>query len=331
MSWWQDRKVLVTGGAGFIGSNLCDALLEAGAQVVVVDDLSVGSRANLEPALASGRLELVQASIVQPADWQNRLTDVSVVFHMAVVCLRQSFEKPLYVHEVNATGTLLTLEACRQHAPRLDRFVYCSSSEVYGTAQTAPMDENHPLRPTTVYGASKLAGEIYTLASPLPVSVARPFNTYGPREHHEGTSGEVIPRFAVRIANGLPPMIFGDGSQTRDFTHVSDTARGLMLTASTPAARGETINLARGQEVSIADIAAKLLKLFGRSDLDSQFVTARPADVDRHFAATDKAARLLHFRANLSIDEGLEMYVRWFRQTHPQAEHLLEDVQPQNW
>jgi len=330
-SYWKSRGVLVTGGAGFIGSNLCDALVREGARVVVVDDLSVGKADNLAQARATGQLKLIHASILEPADWAEEIKDLSVVFHMAVVCLRRSFENPRWVHEVNATGTLVTLETCRTGMPNLERFVYVSSSEVYGTALTAPMTEEHPLKPTTVYGASKLAGEIYAQASGLPVTVARPFNTYGPREHHEGSSGEVIPRFAVRISNDLPPLIYGDGSQTRDFTQVADTARGLMLCASHPSGLGETWNLARGQEVSIARIAELLGENLGRPDLKPDFLPARPADVARHFACVEKARRDLGFEAGTSIEAGLKDFVTWFCATYPDPGHLLEEVKPQNW
>ncbi|MFN8612036.1 MAG: GDP-mannose 4,6-dehydratase [Vulcanimicrobiota bacterium] len=327
---WAQQTVLVTGAAGFIGSNLCDALIEAGARVIGVDDLSVGKRENLAQAEAAG-LQFVQGSILEPQAWAEHLAPVTRVIHMAVACLRRSFQDPMLVHHINATGTLEVLEACRRHAPKLQRFVYCSSSEVYGSACQVPMAEEHPLRPTTVYGASKLAGEVYTLASQLPVTVARPFNTYGPREHHQGASGEVIPRFAVRIANGLPPLIFGDGSQTRDFTHVRDTARALMLACQCEQALGRTINLARGQEVSIARIAELLLERMGRKDLKPEFRGARPQDVDRHYAATGLAHQLLGFEASLDIQAGLDQYVTWFQHAHPEAGRLLEEVQEQNW
>lgn len=322
--------MLVTGAAGFIGSNLCDALVASGARVIGVDDLSVGKRENLKEAESAG-LEFVQGSILEPESWSAHLRSATRVIHMAVACLRRCFQNPMTVHHINATGTLAVLEACRQHAPNLQRFVYCSSSEVYGTALQAPMDENHPLKPTTVYGASKLAGEIYTLASDLPVTVARPFNTYGPREHHQGASGEVIPRFAVRISNGLAPLIFGDGSQTRDFTHVSDTARALMLISANDQALGRSINLARGQEVSIARIAELLIEKLGRPDLKPEYRGARPQDVDRHYAATGLARELLGFEARLDIEAGLDQYVDWFQRTHPEASRLLEEVQEQNW
>lgn len=325
---WHGRQVLVTGGAGFIGSNLCEALLSQGARVRALDDLSVGREENLAPGV-----ELVRGSILDPDALTEAVSGVEVVFHLAVACLRVCFERPEHVHEVNATGTLRLLEACRPLG--LQRFLYCSSSEVYGTAETVPMNEDHPLRPTTVYGASKLAGELYADAYRqtygLPVTIVRPFNTYGPREHHEGASGEVIPRFVVRILNGLPPLIYGDGRQTRDFTYVADTARGLMTAAASPATLGRTLNLARGEEVSIRDIADRLLRLLGREQLGVEHRNERPADVQRHFADVRRCEELLGFRPPTRIDEGLQRYLDWFRQAHPEAGELLSEVADTNW
>ena len=330
---WQGTTVLLTGAAGFIGSNLCDALIARGARVVAVDDLSVGRVENLKQAKLSGQLQFQQATILDPRSLPE-LGDVEVVFHLAVACLRVSLSRPEHVHEVNATGTLRLLEHCRLHCPRLKRFVYCSSSEVYGSAQQVPMDEGHPLVPTTVYGASKLAGELYTrayqLTHQLPVTIVRPFNTYGPREHHEGASGEVIPRFAIRILNGLPPLVFGSGDQKRDFTYVEDTCRGLMHLAQHPDAEGRVLNLARGQEVSILEVASKLLHLLGRSDLEVEHRTPRPADVERHFACPEQARRL-GFEARVNIDDGLLRYLEWLQSHSLQAERLLEEVSDQNW
>lgn len=330
---WSGRRVLVTGAAGFIGSNLCDALVEAGAEVLAIDDLSVGRLSHLQAARSSGRLEFHQASILQPEQLPD-LSRVEVVFHLAVACLRVSLSQPEHVHEVNATGTLRLLEACRLGCARLQRFLYCSSSEVYGTAQRVPMDETHPLEPTTVYGASKLAGELYTRAYErthgMPITVIRPFNTYGPREHHEGASGEVIPRFAVRILNGLPPLIFGAGDQKRDFTYVQDTCRGLMELTAHPETLGQTLNLARGEEVSVLEIAQKLLRLLGREQLGVSHRPARPGDVQRHFASPERARRL-GVQAVVGIDEGLQRYLQWLQTQGGPVGKLLEEVSEQNW
>ncbi len=158
------KKILVTGGAGFIGSNLVDALVRDN-DVIVLDDYSTGKPDNLREAQTSGRLELIEGSIMDTELVKSLVKDVDVIYHLAVQCLRVCFDKPYYVHDVNATGTLNLLEAAHTLNPKLERFVYCSSSEAYGTAKTVPMNEDtHPLEPTTVYGASKLAGELYTKA-----------------------------------------------------------------------------------------------------------------------------------------------------------------------
>jgi UDP-glucose 4-epimerase len=226
------RHVLVTGGAGFIGSNVVDALLEKGARVRVADDFSVGQERNLTAARALGA-EIVAADITDTAAMAAALDGIEVVLHLACSCLRVSLHDPWASDRVNARGSLTVLDAAARAG--VERFLYCSSSEVYGTAVRAPMDESHPTRPTTVYGASKLAGEAYALAyfetDALPVSIVRGFNTYGYREHVSGPSAEVIPKMTLRALAGQAPVILGDGEQTRDFTFVSDTVAGLLAAA----------------------------------------------------------------------------------------------------
>ncbi len=317
MSEIAGKRCVVTGGAGFIGSHLVDALVAHGAKVTVVDDLSVGSRDNVAQAEASGNASFERADVRDLDSLRKIFQGADSIFHLAVQCLRVSFAEPGLVHEVNATGTLNALRAAQECGVR--RFVYCSSSEVYGSALDAhaPMDESHPLLPTTSYGASKAAGELYTdsffRSVALPATVVRPFNTYGPRSHASGPYGEVIPRFVARVLGGDAPVIFGDGEQTRDFTFVEDTARGLMTAALAPGAVGETVNVARGVEVSMNHLAEVVARACGRPDLRPIHQAARPADVRRHHAATAKAEKLLGYRATIDLQEGVERYLAWVR------------------
>ena len=327
----KNKRVLVTGGAGFIGSNLVDALVAADARVVVIDDMSTGSRANLADASASG-VTLHEGSILDRDLVSSAMRDVDVVFHMAVSNLRVSLRDPWPSHDVNAGGTLMLLEEAARSS--VERFVYCSSSEVYGSMAHHPLAEDGPTLPTTVYGAAKLAGEGYALAfwrtHRLPVVVARPFNTYGFREHLLGTSGEVIPKMLLRALRGQPPVVFGEGHQSRDFTFVEDTVRGLMACAETPDIEGEVFNLARGEEVQIGDLARLICKL---CDVDAapEHIEARPADVDRQWADVDKAERVLGFRAGTELVDGLERYREWFLAFHPDLTALSRSEELKNW
>ncbi len=332
---FKNKKILVTGGAGFIGSNLVDALVKDN-DVIVLDDYSTGKLENLAQAQHSGRLEIIEGSILDQDRLNTIIPKVDVIYHLAVQCLRVCFDKPHYVHEVNATGTLNLLETARVLNPHLERFIYVSSSEAYGTAKVVPMHEDtHPLEPTTVYGASKLAGELYTQAYfityNMPTMILRPFNTYGYREHHEGASGEVIPRFVIRILNDLPPIIFGDGSATRDFTFVSDTVESLIRAGAHDGFFGQAVNLAYGQEVDIKTIAEKLLKILDKPQLEIDWQAERPGDVHRHFADVTKLQAGTGFKPQIAIDEGLQRYVDWFVANHPNPKHLLSDCQTQNW
>lgn len=326
------RRVLVTGGAGFIGSHLVDALVARGDHVVVVDNLSVGTRANLQQHDGAGRVDLHVADVLDGEQMTRLLDGVEVVFHLATQCVRLSLFDPETVHKVNTEGTLRMLLAAV--GARVRRFVYISSSEAFGSAQTVPMSEEHPFDPTTIYGASKMAGELYTTAfhrtHGLDTTIVRPFNTYGPREHFEGAYGEVIPKFVVRVLNGKRPIIFGDGCQTRDFTYVGDTVTGMLLAADASGFTGRSVNIARGVEVSINEIARLVLEACG-SSLEPEFGPERPADVRRHYGDIGRARKELGFSPQVSIADGIARYVEWFRATFPDPAALLPQEQPYNW
>ncbi len=328
----RNLNILVTGGAGFIGSHLVDELLKEN-RVVILDDFSSGKRENIAHHEGNPNLRVVTGDVRNRELLEEITRDIDIVYHLAVRCLRESIGSPETTHEVNATGTLALLKASLAHSVR--RFIYVSSSEVYGTAHYVPMDEKHPFEPTTVYGASKVAGELYTLAYQktfgYPSMVVRPFNTYGPRSHFEGVYGEVIPRFVLRILNGKPPIIFGDGTQTRDFTFVADTVRGILLASQCDAMIGQAVNIARGREVSINDLASIIAQQLGRNDLSPIHERKRPGDVMRHYADISKATRLFGFVPDVDIEQGITSYIEWFRAQDYSAGELLDGERVFNW
>lgn len=324
-------RVVVTGGAGFIGSELVHQLLDRGDEVVVIDNFVNGSRANL-PA-GQPRLTVVDADIRDLGVVAPWLDGTAVVYHLACLGVRHSVHAPDENHAVNATGTLGLLGASRRAG--VGRFVYVSSSEVYGTAMHVPMTEMHPTFPCTVYGGSKLAGESYTRAFHRTYGcdtvVVRPFNTYGPRSHHEGDSGEVIPKFLLRCLAGKPMVIFGDGTQTRDFTYVSDSARGIILAGEHPDAVGRTINLGFGSETTIDALTRIVANAAGRPDAAVEHVEGRPGDVLRLYADMTQARDLLGYRPSITLDEGLGRLLAWYREQGVDPETLLEREVVRNW
>jgi UDP-glucose 4-epimerase len=328
----NDQVVLVTGGAGFIGSHLVDAL--AGCRELrVLDDLSTGRLDNIAGHVKANRVQLLRGDLRDQSLLRRALKGTDVVFHLACRGVRHSLGKPVENHEVNALGTLLLLGEARRAGVR--RFVHVSSSEVYGTARTAPMGEDHPCYPETVYGAAKLAGEAYARAYHrtygLPTVVVRPFNNFGPRSHHEGDSGEVIPRFAVWALNGQAPIIFGDGHQTRDFIYVADTAYWLCRIAECDALIGQTVNLGSGMETSVRELAEVVCAEAGRTDLKPIFEVARPGDVRRHLADSGRAREALGFRARTGLRQGIRLLLDDLR-ARPEGVHsLVERIDRVNW
>lgn len=325
------KKVLVLGGAGFIGSHTVDRLAQEN-QVTVVDDLSSGTLDNISNHIERGTAHFIKADIRDGKTMSELLKGQQVVFNFAVQCLRLSLMDPMLVHEVNATGSLNLCMAAAQN--RIERLVHISSSEVYGTAKGVPMNEEHPLEPTTPYGASKLAGEAYVrsyyLTFGLPAVIIRPFNTYGPREHLGGPYGEVIPRFVARCLNGLPPVIFGDGEQTRDFTEVSDIARGIVQAAECDDMVGKTVNIAAGHEASINEIARVVSELTGE-DISPIYMDARPGDVRRHWADTSKARNMFSFQASVGLEEGIARYITWLKSQGQELQELERSAILLNW
>jgi UDP-glucose 4-epimerase len=261
------------------------------------------------------------------------LRGIDAIFHLACLGVRHSIHSPLENHEVNASATLALLDTARNN--EVARFVYVSSSEVYGTARTTPITEEHPTLPMTVYGASKLAGECYTRAfwetHRYPTVVVRPFNAYGPRCHHEGDSGEVIPKFMLRCLAGKPMVVFGDGTQTRDFTFVSDTARGILAAGLSGASVGQTFNLGSGKEIQIRELANTIAEVLPKNGSEIVHVESRPGDVLRLLADSSKAKKLLNFEPTVSLKDGLARLREWYTaQGKPPAE-LLEQEVVRNW
>jgi UDP-glucose 4-epimerase len=331
MSRLAGQKVVVTGGAGFIGSFLARQLHAAGAQVVVVDNLANGKRENLPDVL--GGLALHVTDIRDLTSMRPLLQDAAVVYHLACLGVRHSIHAPAENHAVNATATLELLHLSR--AAGVGRFVHVSSSEVYGTARWAPMSEEHPTFPMTVYGAAKLAGESYARAYHRTYGyetvIVRPFNAFGPRCHHEGDSGEVIPKFMLRALAGMPLVVFGDGRQTRDFTFVADTAAGILAAGIADAAIGQTINLGSGREIEIGALAEKIWRLAGSGAPNIRHAEPRPGDVLRLCSDASLARKLLAFEPATDLSAGLTELLAWYRRQPRSAADLLTEERERNW
>lgn len=311
----EGRTVLVTGGAGFIGSHLVDALLEGGAaRVVVLDNLFLGSLANLDAALTDDRVVLHREDASELAALRAVVdaTSPDIVFNLATKALLYSFFNPSGACRVNLDIALGLCELQRGGA--FGKLVHVSSSEVYGTAQTVPMAEDHPLLAETTYAAGKAAADLavaaYVRMFSLDAVTVRPFNNYGPRQN-VGSFAAVVPLTVKRVLAGEPPIVEGDGLQTRDFVYVGDTVSALLRIAALDDVRGQVFNVGSGRETAIGDLVARVAGLLGWNG-EIQHAPARPADVRRHCADVRAAAAVIGELAPTPLDDGLASTVKWY-------------------
>jgi len=309
------KNVLVTGGAGFIGSHLCDTLLESAHKVVCIDNFFLGKEENIEDALNNDKFVLYRDDAknfgVLLAIMEKE--EIEVVFNLATIALNYSFFNPFdaYMVNVEIANTLLELLKLKVYKT----LIHISSSEAYGSAQYSPMDENHPIDPTTPYAAGKAAADLmvhsFSKVLPMDISIIRPFNNYGPRQNMDGPLAAMIPKTAKNIKNGFKPIVEGDGEQSRDFIYVKDTVRGIVLAYENENSRGKIINLGTGEDITINRLLDKICDYMGYTG-DYEHHPERTSDVKKLCASTEFAEKYLGFYPEIAFEEGLKLTLDWY-------------------
>ena len=309
-------KFLITGGAGFIGSHLCDKYTKEGHTVLCLDNFISGNLMNVRHLLDYRNFKLIKGDIRDLDLLERIIRDIDVVFHLAAqIHVDRSYIEPRLTYDINVTGTQNILEAARMHDAK--KLIYASTSEVYGSAQYVPIDESHPLAAVHPYGASKIAADrlcyAYANTYGIDIFIMRFFNIFGPRQRDIGYGG-VISIFTRRVLSNMPPIIYGDGQQTRDYTYIEDAIRAydLVLNQNDPIV--EPINFGRGEEVSILDLANKIINLCGRkNNIEPVHVEPRIGEVGRLISDATKAKSLLGWEPKVSLEEGLAKFVQWYK------------------
>jgi nucleoside-diphosphate-sugar epimerase len=305
-------KILVTGGGGFIGSNLVDRLVREGHQVCVLDNFATGRRENLEDVLDD--IELVEGDLQSYERVHNAVRGCDLVFHEgALPSVPRSIQDPLTSNAVNITGTLNVLLAARDAGVR--RVVYASSSSVYGASEALPKREDHRPMPIAPYAVSKLAGEGHCRSFwhvyGLETVALRYFNVFGPRQDPASQYAAVIPMFITAFLDGERPTIYGDGDQSRDFTYIENVVEATLLAAQADGVAGEVFNIACGDRISLNTLLAELRGLCGR-EIEASYVDPRPGDVRHSLADVSKAREALGYEPAVDIRMGLRRTVSYY-------------------
>ncbi len=306
-------RYLITGGAGFIGSNLAHALVQRGDTVRILDDFSSGRAQNLRGI--EERVEILRGDLRDAAAERRAVQDIDVILHQGALNSNpRSIKEPGPTNAVNITGTLLLLEAAR--VAKVQRVVYASSSSVYGESPTLPKTEDLPLLPKAPYGVSKLAAELYCRVFADVYGLAtvslRYFNVFGPRQLPDSEYAAVIPRFLRRMLKGERPVIFGDGGQSRDFTAVANVVQANLRAAESPGGIGQAFNVACGQSSTLNDLVAALNAELG-TNLPAVHKPPRPADIRHSYASIQKARAVLGYDPQVDLRAGLKETVAWFK------------------
>jgi dTDP-glucose 4,6-dehydratase len=307
-------EILVTGGAGFIGSHIVDRLLDEGFRVSVVDDLSTGKKQNLVQHDGKQTFHFIEGDIRDYDLVKKVVSGVDAVFHeAALVSVTSSVENPLLANDINVTGTVNLLKACVD--AHVKRFVFASSCAVYGDSETLPNHENLMPMPLSPYAVSKLAAENYVKVFhdvyDLETVILRYFNVYGSRQVYGPYSG-VISIFINRLLENKPPIIYGDGEQIRDFVNVHDVVEANMLALLKRKVVGEVFNISTGEIISINTLARSLQRIMGKANLEPNYAEARPGDIRKSYADIGRAREKLGYNPMVEFDEGLKELVKWY-------------------
>ncbi|MDO9546736.1 MAG: NAD-dependent epimerase/dehydratase family protein [Pelolinea sp.] len=319
MNSLTNKKVLVTGGAGFIGSHLVDRIIQENpSDIHVVDNFFLGEEENLEDAhKMRPDLEVFRLDASDLAAMRDLVEEkaIEVVFNLAVIPLPTSLKYPVWTVNVNIGLALTFCELARTNS--IETLIHSSSSEAYGSAKTIPMNEDHPMNPKTPYAASKLAGDelvlSYIRTFGIDAAVVRPFNNYGPRQN-PGRYAGIIPIVVKKLKKNEPIEIFGDGEQTRDYIFVKETADAFVKVYQNNASRGKVLNIATGKEITINDLVAKLLEILGKQDHPVFHSEDRIGDVRRHCGGVDLAKDLIGFQPHVMPEQGLLETALWYQE-----------------